>query len=286
MSDEVTPTPQPTPTPTPPPAATWFDGMEGLDDTMKGHIQNRGWDKLEPAKAAQEAYKAFRAAEQHIGTPADRLIRLPADLADQAGWDGVYRKLGVPESADLYDLSAIKRADGSAVPEELAKAIKAAAHEGKVSKDYAAAIAKGIIGHLDTEAANQRTAAETALAAEKQKLADSWGAQFAQNLEVAKRAAQRFGLKPEIVDAIQQGSSYSETMEFLRQVGSTTMEMSFPGGQGPGPGSVPMTKEGAKAQMDANMKDPEWRSKYLAGSAQHRAEFDRLTKILAGLPVT
>jgi hypothetical protein len=111
----------------------------------------------------------------------------------------------------------------------------------------------------------------------------NWGANFDANLEVARRAAATFGLKPEIVENMMRGSGYSETLEFLRQVGARTMEAPFPGG-GPAPGAnVPMTVEGAKAQMDANMKDPDWRDKYLKGSAQHKAEFERLTKIMAGM---
>ena len=267
------------------PPSVWFEGMEGLDDLTRGHIQNRGWDKLEPAKAAQEAYKAFRAAETHIGTPADRLIRLPADLSDQAGWDGVYRKLGVPETPELYDLSTLKRADGTDIPADLARVIKDAAFEAKVPKDNAAAIARNLVGHLDAQAAEQKAQEEAALTASKQKLADNWGAQFEQNMEVARRAASQFGLKPEILEDLVRGSSYDQALEFLRQVGARSMEMSFPGGSAPG-ANMPMTVEGAKAQMDANMRDPEWRDKYLNGSAAHRAEFERLTRIVAGVPVT
>src|SRR5262245_18251845 len=90
--------------PTTPAAPTWFTGM---DADLIGHIQTKGWDKLSPEQAAVEITRAHRAAEQHVGVPADQILRLPKDANDAEGWKATFQKLGAPADAKDYDFSSV-----------------------------------------------------------------------------------------------------------------------------------------------------------------------------------
>jgi hypothetical protein len=104
--------------PTPRSSATW---------------QNNGWDK-DPVIAAIEASKSHRELQKFHGVPASQLVKLPKDAADEAGWKAVYSRLGMPAEAKDYDLSGVKRADGTDVDQALADTLRAALHRGRVAR--------------------------------------------------------------------------------------------------------------------------------------------------------
>src|SRR5690242_976648 len=62
-------------------AAPWH---QGIDPLIIGHWQNKGYDLADPGKVALEATKQARELERHFGVPADQLIKLPKDTADEA----------------------------------------------------------------------------------------------------------------------------------------------------------------------------------------------------------
>src|SRR5881394_756652 len=53
-------------------------------------------------------------AEKLVGVPADQVLRVPKDAADEKGWNAVWSRLGKPTDAKGYDFSDIKFADGTA----------------------------------------------------------------------------------------------------------------------------------------------------------------------------
>ena len=140
------PDPNPNPNPDPNPPAAWH---AGLDAELVGHVTNRGWDKLDPAKAAVEAAKAHREAEKYLGVPADRLVRLPANLTDPVEMKPVWQKLGAPAEAKDYDFTSVKDAAGQPIAAPLAEAIRATAFAANVPKDVATQIAATVVKHFD-----------------------------------------------------------------------------------------------------------------------------------------
>ena len=87
------PAPAPTPAPAvpPAPAAAWWQGK--VDEATAGYFKNRGWDGKSADEVAILAANAHREAEKFIGAPADKLVRLPAQPNDEAGWREVYSRL-------------------------------------------------------------------------------------------------------------------------------------------------------------------------------------------------
>src|SRR5512138_734393 len=72
-------------------AKPWYDGLDG--ETI-GHWDNKGWKKDDPKALATELTKAWKGLEKHFGAPADQILRLPKDAADDAGWSAVRQGLG------------------------------------------------------------------------------------------------------------------------------------------------------------------------------------------------
>lgn len=227
--------------------------------------------------------KAHFHAEKHLGVPEAQRLRIPADLSDADGWKQVWEKVGVPASADLYDLSSIKRADGKDVDEGLTKALRAALHDGKVSAANAPAVAKAVVAHLDEQQATALAAQGTKLEQQKQKLVDNWGANFEVNKEVARRAIERLGVSQEEAVGLESIIGYDRIMEMFRKIGETHREAAFPGLPGQPGENVPMTKEAAKARWDVLKADKAWVDKFNKGDAQAVAEHRRIVQLMAGI---
>jgi hypothetical protein len=92
------------------PAKPWYDGK--ADAEIIGHMQNNGWDK-DPVTAAIEASEvAPRAAEipRRAGKPAGQAAE---GRRRRGRLEGGHSRLGMPAEAKEYDLSGVKRADGT-----------------------------------------------------------------------------------------------------------------------------------------------------------------------------
>src|ERR1700738_3273044 len=134
MADETT---------TPPPVdAPWFEAFE---PEIKGHMQNRGLDKLDPAAAALQAIKDHRAAEKRLGAPADELVRFPKEPND-ASWAEVHKRLGKPDAPAGYDLSPLSPAD-KPLDASLVSALQEAAHKANMAPGQALAFADAFLKH-------------------------------------------------------------------------------------------------------------------------------------------
>ena len=279
----ATPATTPAATPAPAPVANWYDGA---DPVVVGHLQNHGWHTKTPAEAALEIAKSHLEAQKHIGVPANQRLRVPVDLADADGWKQVWDKIGVPATPELYDLSGVKRADGKDVDEKLTTALRKALHDGKVAAPNAPAVARALISHFDEQAASAAAEQQTRLDAQKQKLADSWGANFEINKETARRAIASLGVGQEEAVALEGVIGYDRIMEMFRRIGETHKESSFPTIPGQGSENRPMTKEAAEARWATLKADKEWVAKFNKNDAQAVAEHRYLVNMMAGVKPT
>jgi hypothetical protein len=135
------------PPPPPPPQAPWYEGK--ADAETIGHWDNKGWKKDDPAAIAIEATKAARELQKHFGVPADQLLKLPKDSADDAGWKAVYSRLGVPSEPKEYDFSGVKFKDGTELEAAFSDTMRAALHSARVPKDKASTVVKAVVDYLD-----------------------------------------------------------------------------------------------------------------------------------------
>lgn len=273
-----TPTPDPTPTPTPtPPAVNWFDGA---DPEIIGHLQAHGWDRKDAKTAALEAVQSYRKAQQLLGAPPDQLLRFPKP-EDEDGWKKVYEKLGVPNDPKEYDFAAVKFADGTPLDEDFAGFIRGEAQKLHLNKTDALAFASDLVKRFEAEESSDKAEKTASLAQEKAKLQANWGVNFEANQFVSKQAAQKLGVTPEQIAALEGVVGYASVMEMFRGLGVKMGEDKFVLG-GPNGNSGIMSVDEAKAKRTDLMQDVAWKTKYLNGDGAAKREMLALNTIIAG----
>lgn len=258
-------------------AAPWH---QGIDSEIVGHWQNKGWKLDDPKTVAIEATKAARAAQQFVGLPESQLLKLPKDATDEAGWKAVYGRLGVPNEPKEYDFAGIKRANGADLEAPLADVMRTALLAGRVPKDRAGDVVKAVVKHLDgveTESAATKTAK---LAEEKAALAKNWGPNEVANKFIASQAAQKLGIAPETVTALENVIGYAKIMDMFHQIGMKIGEDKWVGGERPNGGI--MTRDAAQARKSELMADKAWVVRHNSGGAPERREMRALNVIISG----
>lgn len=272
-----TPAPaDPAPAPTPAPAA-WYDGK--VDQETLGHWKNKGWDVNDPVKVATEATKAHREAERFIGAPADQILRMPKDAADEAGWNAVWGRLGKPAEAKDYDLSTVKRADGKELDAALADSIRNAAFAANLPKEAATRMAADFVKHLDGVAAASAADHEAKIVEAQAALKKNWGPNFDANMFIAKQAAQKLGVQPAEVDALEKVVGYDRVMEMFRSLGTKMGEDKFVANPGGGDNKV-MSRDQAVARKAELMNDAAWTKRYMEGGTAENREMLALNTLI------
>lgn len=269
------PDPEPAPAsppPPPPPAATWFDGF---DAETKGYITNRGLTDKTPADAFLAAAQAHRQAEQHIGAPADQLLRLPLPNNPDSA-KAFWQKLGAPADPTGYDFAAVTtRADGQTpIDAKLIDTIRGVAAENYLPATVAPAIAKAVIDYQDAAAVSKAATDAAALATARDALKTNWGQNYEANMFIAKQSAAALGVAPEAVSALENVIGYDKTMELFRLVGTKIGEDRFIA-DNTRP-NQPMTVDSAKERITQLKADSAWSKRYLDGGAEERREMDAL----------
>lgn len=259
--------------------AAWHTGIDG---SIMGVAQNKGW-KLDDAKTAfMSAAEAYSSAQKLIGAPPELMVRLPKDLSDEAGWKQVYGRLGKPEAPKDYDLSGVKRANGADLDAALADKLRAAMHSAHVSKDNAAGVVKAVVEHLDGAEAASASDFAAKLAEDKAGLAKNWGKNEAAYKFIASQAAQKLGVAPETVSALEKVVGYKSIMEMFHKIGVSMGEDKFVAGDGGSSGSGIMSRDQAQDRKSELMRDKTWVDRYTKGDVVARREMRALNVIITG----
>jgi len=259
--------------PTPP----WYEGKAPTE--IVGFWQNKNYDLKDPATVAIESAKAAFELQKHFGAPADRIVRLPKDATDEAGWREVYARIGAPSDPKDYDFSSVKRPDGNDIDAALADTMRAVLHKAAVRKDAAADVVKAVVKHLgDSEAAQsaERAAKVTADMAELRK---SWGTNWEFNRLTAMQGAKRLGVSDDEFAKLESTPGGTRMMEMFRRVGAGTTEDTF--AEGKQSGGV-TTSPGAVARKQELMSDTAWVKRFLDGGAAEVREMAALDTLIAG----
>lgn len=267
------------PAPTPA-AAPWYGA--NADPTFIGHLQNRGWDKLEPAAAAVAAATAHREAEKLIGGRAEDRVVWPKDAADAEGWNRVHSKLGVPTDLKEYDFSSVKFSDGTDIDDEFANVLRSELQKAHVSKADAPAFAKALVSVVEKQEGASAEEYKQNLNQEREKLRINWGSNVDNFLTVARNTATTLGVTPEQVDALEKTVGYAAVMEMFKTIGQKIGEDQFVvsnGGNGGQP--RPMSYEQAEFELNALMQDAAWFAKFNSGDAAAKKQFDNLTRLVS-----
>lgn len=249
-----------------------------LEPELLGHIQNKGWDKLDMASAAVEAAKAHREAQKYLGVPAEQLLRIPRH-DDLEGQKALWQRLGAPADASGYDLSLVKFADGSELSDEFASTLKTAAAELNLPAGVLPTLASKLAAYFDAEEANSTAEAASKLAAEKDTLSRNWGANYEGNVQIARKGAEAVGLGADFLNAIEQSAGYAAVMEGLRKIGVASGAANHLtatlGGDGTSNPAL-ASREQALARIDELKADKAWGAKWVRGDAAAVRELEDL----------
>lgn len=267
------------------PAAAWHAGK--VDAETNGYMQNRGWDGKTAEEVALAAMTAHREAEKFLGVPANQLVRLPKDAADEAGWKAVHQRLGAPTDAKDYDFSGAKNAKGEPLDAKTMEMLRGFAGATGMSKDNASRLASEIVKHNDATVAEKEAQRQVVIAQQKADLQKNWGPNAAANMLVAKNAAEALGVPKAAIDALEamEGVGYPLVMEMFRNIGARIGEAKFVNGEGEKKDTV-MSVDAAKSKKAELMRDTEWTKRYMAGDSAAVREMTGLNTIIANADTT
>lgn len=250
----------------------WY---EGVDQETLGVMQNRGLVDKSPAEAVANLAKAYRELEKFRGAPAERLLTLPKDLSDEAGWKALWSRLGVPAEAKDYELPGVE-------DQGLADVLRQAAHASNALPSTASEIAKALSGHLAEQAKAKADNELAEIANQDDELKKLWGApNIVANTLIAKNFAERFPQFKEGTAALEKVVGKAAIMNMFYEMGKMSGE-----DKGIADSTMtngPLTAEQAKLQLDDLMTDRTWVDKVMVQrEAAAVRKFNELTKIISG----
>lgn len=263
-------------------AKPWYSGVAGVDQEIVGHWTNAGWINKKPEEVALEATRSWKAAERHVGVPADQILRVPKDAKDEAGWQNVWSRLGKPKEAKEYDFSAIKWSDGTPLDDAFVENARQWAFQHNLPKEAATGMVQQFAKFLDGAETTEKAERDAKLIEQKAALKKNWGANEPANMFVAQRAATALGIEPATVAALESVVGYDKVMEMFRQIGEKIGEDKFIQSGAPG-AKGPMTREQAVARRADLMSDPVWKDAYLKGDQARLREMMALNTIISGM---
>lgn len=241
----------------------------GLNETTRGFVELRGF------KDPQTLAESYINLEKLMGVPKDRIVHLPEKEDDVDGWNKVHSRLGRPEKEDDYPTMMPEKGGDP----ELAKFAKNIFFKAGLSKKQAEVIGKawnefndGVRGQMTEAHVNKVKQEEAALKSE-------WGAAWGQNLEIAKRAATKFGVTGETIDQLEKVMGFGGVIKLFHQLGAgvgVSMEDSFVGGNTSAFGGRILTPAAAKARIGELKLDADFVRRYTSGEANAKAEMNRL----------
>lgn len=254
----------PVATPTQPASQDW---TSGLPDLAKGYVQNKGW------KGPEDLVTSYQNLEKNFGVPESQLLKLPKEDAGAEDWGKVWNKLGRPEKPDGY---GIKSKDGAA--NEFQKWASEAFHEAGLTTKQAQAVVAKWDGYIEAQEKAQHAVQAQKVEQEVASLRTEWGPAYDQSVKDAQKAAQTFGVKPEVVDALEKSMGYSETMKFFQKIGAKLGEADYVSGARGDSFNRALTPEAAIAKIEELKQDPTWVKNFLGGGSKEKAEMARLHK--------
>jgi hypothetical protein len=259
-----------------PPVAPWHNV---LDTEIRTYALKKGYDLSDPMKAFMASARGHMEAEKFIGVPPSRLLKLPEDVNDEAGWKAVYQRFGAPVDKSGYDFSQVKFSDGTDLDQGFAEFMRAKAFDLHLPKDNAAALTQAFVGFMEQSDQREAETATQKLTEEKAQLQKDWGNNYEYNRQTAVSGAQKLKVSAEDVAALEKVVGYSRVMEMFRKVGAGTTEDAYISGkQG---GEFMTTAQTAQARLSELTNNPQWAAKLVANDAETRREFEQLTRLIS-----
>jgi flavodoxin len=196
-------------------------------------------------------YKSYRGVETLIGKDPSTLLTIPrAD--DPVGQRAVFAKLGMPEAADKYEITAPDGAD------DAYKAwVKDTFHKAGLTATQAKALSSANTEYVKAQMAEGAKTYERSVAVDKAALLSEWRGGYERQMNAAQTAVKALGFNADMIDALEQTQGYAATMKFFAALGQKLGEDSFVSGTGKGSGfGATQTPAEAAAEWNAMKIDP------------------------------
>lgn len=252
-----------------PAAAPWHQGIEA---DVLGSWQNKGLDISDPAKLSVELTKHWKAAERHVGAPADQILRLPANQNDSAAWKQIWERLGAPREAKDYEITG----EGN-----LVDAMRTAFGANNVPKDAAKKIAEAVIKSVEGDAQTQKTLNDQRKIDTLASLQREWGAKYEENRVVALDGARRLGLSQEQLVKVEDALGWDVAAKLMHRIGVGLRE---PGQLHGGDQTVtPTTAQAAEARLKDLMSNKDWVARLQSGDKETQREWNALFQQKLGI---
>lgn len=257
-----------------------------LDPDHLTFVQSKGWHTMEPAAAAVELAKAYRGSEKlRGGLAAGDVVQIPRDIDPAETHKAFWQRVGAAPEASGYKFDAVKRADGSSLPDADAEFWRNTAFELQLPVAKAQALVEKLMaynGTADAQAAQAKAISDqVALQTAQAELKAKWGANEAANKFVAAQAMDTLGVPPEARAALDKGLGYVGVMEHFLALGKMMGEGRFVTGPGGGAGGA-LSPDEARAQLDALRKDQGWMDRWSRGGVEEQKRHLDLLKIIHG----
>lgn len=241
---------------------------DGFSDELKGYAQNKGW------KNWQETAEGYRQLESLRGVPEDRLLKLPEKLDDAEAMKPVWKRLGVPEKAEEYQLEVPEGQDKS-----FAEWAKGLFHKHNVPRAAAEAMVKEwnakVMG--EGEEATKAMAAERATA--EATLKEAWGQAYDKKLAVIDGAAEKLGMDQKQLLALREAMGPVAAMKFMNNIAERLGEDNFVSSDKAASFNGVMSPEQAQAEIAGLKKDTDFVKRYTAGDSEAKAKWNRLHQL-------
>jgi len=260
-----------------PPTVPWHTT---LDNEIKTYALKKGYDLSDPFKAFAAAAKGHIEAEKYIGVPPQQLLKLPADVNDEAGWKAVYQRFGAPVDEKGYDFSQVKFSDGSDLDANFSEFMRKKAFELHLPTTSASALSQAFVGFMEESDKREAELHTTKLGEEKAQLQKDWGNNYEYNRQTAVQGANKLKVTAEDVAALEKVVGYSRVMEIFRKVGAGTTEDAYIAGkQG---GEFMTTQQTAQTRLNELVANPQWAQRLSQNEPEARREFEQLTRLISG----
>lgn len=260
MTDNPTPTPTPEPNHTPIPSPNlggdptavggdpWYAKAElGLSQEARDFLGAKNYASIEDQIKAHRQFETLARDRNAITGPAP---------GKELEWEGWEKHLGWTPDATKYGVEKPKLKDGVPYTPEFHDTFVKTLHANKVPPVLAKAIIEGMGKHYESthEATLHAIAAEDA--AVTAELKQEWGANFTQNEELAKRAAQFFGIGQEDMAELEDVIRSPRLVKMFHKLGAAMGEDKLVspanGGQGGFGSQSPATARAQRLALEAD----------------------------------
>lgn len=261
----------PAPAPAPAPTSGAFDwAQHGLDQDTLGYVTTKGF------KAPGDVVGAYRNLEKLHGVPADRILKMPGPDAKPEEIAAYRERLGMPKDAKDYQFAKFEAfGDNKDAEAKFDSFLRTTFHKLGVAAPQAAEFTKEWSAYVKASTEAVAQARQQSDLADMTQFKSGLGDKFEKFTNVARQAADAFGLGPEGVDKLASALGFSGTMKFLNAIGSKMGEAEFHGGGGGGN----MGSQQAIAEINALKMDASFANRLVNKEAEATAKWNRLHQI-------